>query len=247
MAETRPGATAATLTRSASPDAEEKVVAHVQELLRVGKLRPGARLPAERDLATQLGVSRPSIRAGLGALQAMGVVRARRGAGTYVTEGPPYLDGRQLHLLASLHGVGFNEVYEARRALEVEAAGLAAERATGDQLAAIAEEVVNLMSCLEDPNAFVVHDANFHRAVAIATGNPILAALVGMIQAVFWDMANRRAHTGDHLREAAEFHRRIYQHIRNGNAARARSEMEQHLEQGLRAHQPEDGQRVPSP
>jgi GntR family transcriptional repressor for pyruvate dehydrogenase complex len=238
MTQTRSSARAA-VAKIDSSDAEDKIVSHVQDLIREGKLRPGTRLPAERDLAARLGVSRPSIRAGLGALQAMGVVRSRRGAGSYVTEGPPCLDSRQLHMLATLHGVGFSEIYEARRALEVEAAGLAAERATGDQLAAIAEEVVGLFSCLDQPTVFVVHDANFHRAVANATGNPILAALVGMIQSVFWDLANRRARPGQHLRRAAEFHRSIYHAIRDRDVVRARREMERHLEQGRRAQDPE--------
>jgi GntR family transcriptional repressor for pyruvate dehydrogenase complex len=238
MAQTRRGSTATAPAQIGSPDAEDKIVSHVQDLIRQGKLRPGTRLPAERDLAARLGVSRPSIRAGLGALQAMGVVRSRRGAGSYVTEGPPSLDSRQIHMLATLHGVGFAEIYEARRALEVEAAGLAAQRATGDHLAAIAEEVVGLFSCLDDPSAFVTHDANFHRAVASATGNPVLSALVGMILNVFWDLASRRARPGSHLREAADFHRSIFMAIRDRDVARARSEMERHLEQGRRAQDP---------
>jgi GntR family transcriptional regulator, transcriptional repressor for pyruvate dehydrogenase complex len=230
-------AAAAAKPPSAIEDAEGKVVSHVQSLIESGKLRPGSRLPGERDLATTLGVSRPSIRAGLGALQAMGVVRSRHGSGTFVTDGPPSLDARQLHLLASLHRVGVAEVYEARRALEVEAAGLAAARATGEQLAAIEQEVAGVMSCLDDVEAFVARDAGFHRAVAAATGNTILAALVGMMQTMLWDMMSRRARPGRHLREAAEFHRRIYDAIRDRDVKRARTEMERHLEQGQRAQE----------
>jgi len=91
-------------------DAEEKVIHYVEDQIRDGKLRLGGRLPGERALAARLGVSRPSLRAGLGALQAMGVVRTRHGAGTYVVEGPPSLDSRQLQLMASLHRVGTLEI-----------------------------------------------------------------------------------------------------------------------------------------
>ena len=66
-----------------------QVVAHVRDLIERGALKPGNRLPAERDLATQIGVSRPTIRAGLRTLAAMGVVRSRHGSGTYIPEGPP--------------------------------------------------------------------------------------------------------------------------------------------------------------
>ena len=81
-----------------------QVVAHVRDLIERGALKPGDRLPAERDLATQIGVSRPTIRAGLRTLAAMGVVRSRHGSGTYIPDGPPALNTDALSLLAALHG-----------------------------------------------------------------------------------------------------------------------------------------------
>src|SRR6187455_2992067 len=122
----------------------EQVVAHVRGLIERGTLRPGDRLPAERDLAQQIGVSRPTVRAGLRALAAMGVVRARHGSGTYIPDGPPTLGSEPLSFLAALHGFTREEMYEARRILEVGVAGLAAERATGDQLASISEEITGM-------------------------------------------------------------------------------------------------------
>src|SRR6266536_5073432 len=113
----------------------EQVVGFVRNLIDRGRLRPGDRLPAERELAVQIGVSRPSVRAGLHALAAMGVVRSRHGSGTYIPEGPPTLDSESLSLLAALHGFTREDMYEARRLLEVGAAGMAAERATPEQLA----------------------------------------------------------------------------------------------------------------
>src|SRR6266487_7207544 len=113
----------------------EQVVGFVRNLIDRGRLRPGDRLPAERDLALQIGVSRPSVRVGLHALAAMGVVQSRHGSGTYIPDGPPSLGSEPLSLLAALHGFTREEMYEARRLLEVGAAGLAAERATPDHLA----------------------------------------------------------------------------------------------------------------
>ena len=123
-----------------------QVVSHVRELIERGALKPGDRLPAERDLATQIGVSRPTIRAGLRTLAAMGVVRSRHGSGTYIPEGPPALNTDALSFLAALHGFTREEMYEARRILEVGAAGLAAERATAEQVATLAEEVASLFA-----------------------------------------------------------------------------------------------------
>src|SRR6188768_4532681 len=128
-----------------------QVVAHVRGLIDRGSLRPGDRLPAERDLAQQIGVSRPTVRAGLHALAAMGVVRSRHGSGTYIPDGPPMLGSEPLSFLAALHGFTRTEMYEARRILEVGVAGLAAERATPEQIAAMAEEVASLFSAMHDP------------------------------------------------------------------------------------------------
>src|SRR5262249_24574513 len=151
----------------------EQVVSHVRLLIERGALRPGDRLPAERDLASQIGVSRPTVRAGLHALAAMGVVRARHGSGTFIPAGPPALAPEPLSFLAALHGFSPDEMYEARRVLEVGAAGMAAERASADQLATMADEVASLFAVMDDPQAFLVHDLNFHRSVAASSGNPI--------------------------------------------------------------------------
>jgi DNA-binding transcriptional regulator YhcF (GntR family) len=133
----------------------DQVVAFVRDLIVRGRLRPGDRLPGERELATQIGVSRPSVRAGLHALAAMGVVRSRHGSGTYIPDGPPALGSEPLSFLAALHGFTRDEMYEARRILEVEAAGLAAERATSEHLATLAEEVAGMFANRDNPQLFL--------------------------------------------------------------------------------------------
>src|SRR6187431_2029936 len=135
---------------SGAEGSTEQVVAFVRGLIDRGRLRPGDRLPAERELATQIGVSRPSVRAGLHALAAMGVVRSRHGSGTYIPDGPPLLGSEPLSFLAALHGFTRDEMYEARRILEVGAAGLAAERATPEQLATLADEVAGMFASLAE-------------------------------------------------------------------------------------------------
>src|SRR6266498_2115582 len=105
----------------------DQVVQHVATLIERGELRPGDRLPPERELAHALGVSRPTVRAGLHALAAMGVTESRQGAGTFITTGPPKLGAGPLSFLAALHGFTREQIFEARKVLEVGAAGLAAE------------------------------------------------------------------------------------------------------------------------
>ena len=206
------------------------VITHVRGLLVRGKLHPGQQLPPERELARRIGVSRPSVRAGLRSLAAKGLLVTRHGAGTFVAAGPPMLDSEPLSLLAALHGFTRAEMFEARRTLEVGVAELAAARATGDALAAVADAVTGMFASVDDPQTFLVHDIRFHRAVAAASGNPILASLVEMVSALFYEQRRRTAQRARHLKATADMHHQIYQAIRGRDSARARQLMHEHLE-----------------
>jgi GntR family transcriptional repressor for pyruvate dehydrogenase complex len=216
------------------------VVHYVRGLLERGELSPGDRLPAERALAQQTGVSRSSVRIGLRALSAMGVIQSRHGSGTFITDGPPSLESEPLQFMAALHGVTRDRMFEARRLLEVGVAGLSAERATGDDLVAIAEEVTSMFASLEDPQAFLVHDIRFHRAVATASGNPILASLVEMVSSLFYETRKANVHRARDFRESAEMHRRIYHAVRSRDANAARAAMNEHLGMSERAQVSEE-------
>ena len=220
--------------------ATEQVVAHLRRLIERGELGPGQRLPPERGLAQQIGVSRSSVRAGLRSLAAMRVLQTRRGTGTFVHDGPPTLGTEPLRFLAALHRLGADAMFEARRTLEVAIVGLAAERATPESLAAIADEVAESFASIDDPHAFLVHDIRFHRAVAAASGNPILASVVEMVSALFYKQRRQTAEQARDRREPAEFHRRIYQAIRAGDCERAQAAMNEHLMHSEQAQAAED-------
>jgi GntR family transcriptional repressor for pyruvate dehydrogenase complex len=222
-------ATSGEKVRHSDQLAAELVVDHVRRLILEGKLTRGSRLRTERELVQDLGVSRTSVRAGLRSLSAKGVLVARRGAGTFVATGPPALDTDALGIFATLHGVSRAEMFEARRALETQVAGMAAARATGDAIASIADAVTGMFAALGDPQGFLVCDIRFHRAVAAASGNQILASLVEMVSAVFYERRRRTADRERDLRGIADVHNRIYQAIRDHNAMLAERLMNEHL------------------
>jgi GntR family transcriptional repressor for pyruvate dehydrogenase complex len=234
------------LETAVAPDvqAADEVVRHVALLIERGKLRPGDRLPPERELAQELGVSRPTVRAGLHALGAMGVTESRQGAGTFITGGPPRLGAGPLSFLAALHGFTRDEIFEARKVLEVGAAGLAAERGPTDRLAPMAEEVTGMFANLTDPQTYLVHDVRFHRAVAAAAGNPVLLALVEMVSSLVYETRRLTVERAHDLKESAEMHRRIYQAIRDKDPERARQEMAHHLDLARMAQASEEPQGV---
>jgi len=213
-----------------SSAAAQLVVAHVSDLINRGELRSGDRLPSERHLAEQLRLSRPSVRAGLRSLAAMGVIQTRKGAGSFITAGPPALATDALRFLAALHGFTRAQMFEARLVLEVAVASLAAERATPSQLVAIGDEVTEMFASLDDPQTFLSRDISFHRTLAAACGNPILMTLVDMASELFREQRRRSIGRARDFKEAASEHRAIYQAIRARNPEAARKAMTDHLQ-----------------
>ncbi len=224
--------------------AAEVVVDRIRRAVERGEVKAGDRLPPERELARQFGVSRASIRSGLTSLAGMGVLQIRRGSGTFITSGPPALDSEPLSFLAALHGFTRRQMFEARTTLEVSVAGLAAERATPETVLAISDETTAMFATLRDPEAFLRHDIAFHRAVAAAADNPVLSAMVEMVSSMFAQVRGRTIRLARDLRIAADEHRQIYQAIRTHNVARARLMMSEHLRRAERAQVVEglDGQ-----
>jgi GntR family transcriptional repressor for pyruvate dehydrogenase complex len=206
-----------------------QVVDHVRGLIASGALRPGDRLRPERELARELKISRSSLRAGIGFLSAMGVLKSRHGAGTFVSSGPPALDSSSLSVLGALHGFLPWQMFEARQVIEASVASLAAERATDEHIAELAEEVAEMYAALGDPHEYLIHDVRFHRTIGRAAGNPILAALMETITANLYDNRSLTVANSKDLKESAEMHREIYRAIRSHNPPQAKASMEQHL------------------
>lgn len=224
----------------------ERVISFVRGAIERGELKAGDQLPPERELAQRFGVSRPTVRSVLGTLAAMGVVQVRQGAGTFMTAGPPTLDSSPLAYLAAVHGFTRRQMFEARMALEVTVASLAAERADAESLIPISEATTAMFASLERPDAFLDHDIQFHRAVASAAGNPVLAAMVDMVSAMFLRIRRRTIPFANDLRIAAEEHRAIYLAIRSNDAVKARQAMLDHLRRAESAQVAEDNATAPA-
>ncbi len=219
----------------------EEVVTRLREMIHRGELRSGDRLPPERDLAKKLGVSRPTLRAGIRSLSAVGVLKSKQGAGTFVVEADasPALDANPLRLMASLHGFSNAEMFEARLILEMAIAGLAAERATSEHIAALAEELAEMFATLDVPEEYLVHDMRFHQMIAAASGNRIITALMNMVASILFDVRSKTVHRAHDLKESADMHRLIFRAIREGNTESARGAMRDHLLLAQRAQSEE--------
>lgn len=212
-----------------------QIAEQLRSLITGGEFTPGSRLPAERDLAKQLGVSRPSVREALIALEVEGWVEVRTGSGVYVLQRAATAQAARPEVPATEWGP--LELLRARRVVEGEIAALAAQHGKRRQVDAIAAAI----ACMHaDADAGVqprAGDRAFHVAVAEAAGNVVLLETVQ----TFWDA--RRGplfeRLGDHFesvpswRKAVVEHEQVYEAIRAHDAAAAREAMQHHLD---RAH-----------
>lgn len=207
-----------------------QVVNHVRMLLEKGTLLPGDKIPPEREFARELKISRASLRTGIGYLAAMGVMKIKHGVGTFVSDGPPELGKSSISLMGALHGFQSWQMFEARILLESNLAALAAERGKQEHLAGMAEEVAEMFASLDRPGEYLIHDVMFHRIIAQASGNPILAAIMETVTSSMYDKRRKTVERATDLRESAEMHREIYRAIRSRKPADARKLMEKHLQ-----------------
>jgi GntR family transcriptional regulator, transcriptional repressor for pyruvate dehydrogenase complex len=206
-----------------------QVVNHVRTLIENGTLKPGDKIPPERDLSRELQISRASLRTGIGYLAALGVMKIKHGVGTFIADGPPDFGQDSLTFIGALHGFQSWQMFEARILLETGLSALAAERSKDEHLAALAEEVAEMFASVDNPTEYLIHDVAFHRIIAQASGNPILAAIMETIVSSMYDKRRKTVERSTDLRESAGMHREIYRAIRARKPAEARKLMEQHL------------------
>jgi GntR family transcriptional regulator, transcriptional repressor for pyruvate dehydrogenase complex len=212
----------------------EEIADRLRTLIAARHLEPGDRLPSERELAQQLGVSRTSIRQALAALRSIGLVDVRHGDGTYLMrpadELVPTLAIEMLHIEAD-HPM----VWEAREALEVHAARLAAGRRTRDDLAAMHDALAAMTEAIDCGEDGTDGDAALHRAIVRAAHNPMLEQLfVSMAEAIDRTSAASLS-IPDRPPESLRAHRAIVEAISDADPERSASEMTSHLRSSARS------------
>ncbi|MFN2136509.1 MAG: FadR/GntR family transcriptional regulator [Candidatus Promineifilaceae bacterium] len=159
----------------------EAIAAEILNLLRQKELKPGDKLPPERELAEMLGVSRPSLREALRALSIMKVVEVRQGDGTYVSALNPEELVEHLEFVFVLDDSTMLQLFEARKVVEAGNVALAATRITPEELAALHECLAQSERSVDDPDLFMRTDIELHEIITRAAGNPLLARFMASI------------------------------------------------------------------
>ncbi|MHA6630081.1 FadR/GntR family transcriptional regulator [Pseudonocardia sichuanensis] len=208
------------------PRLYEQLVERLLDHIQAEGLKAGDRLPAERELAAQLAVSRASISQALVALEVQGVVDVRHGDGAVIRDVPP-----ERQVLAALRARRdrLRDVIEAREALEVKLAGLAAERRTEDDLAAIDAALDEMARDIAGGGRGAAGDERFHAAVTAAGHSGLLARLMAEISELIRESRVESLSQPGRPRESLDAHREVAAAIRDGDAAAAAAAMGEHI------------------
>jgi GntR family transcriptional repressor for pyruvate dehydrogenase complex len=210
-------------------DLRQRVVGHIVELIRTGNLRPGDRLPPERELVEIFSISRPSLREAMRALSTLGIVESRHGGGTFVTA----LDARTLlaplDIFLQLSQVNIEDTFESRRIVEIEIVRKAATQAKRADIADLKEMIAAHAKIQKDPVGFRILDSRFHEKLSSIAGNAVLQRVAYGLYNM--DLHIRRRATAEPglISQSTEDHAGIAAAIAAHDPDRAAAAMAQHL------------------
>jgi GntR family transcriptional regulator, transcriptional repressor for pyruvate dehydrogenase complex len=216
-----------TIRRSA---AAEEAVRQIQRRVQRGELRPGEKLPPERELARRLGVSRSTLREALRALVLMNIIVSRHGDGTYVSSLDPELLGAPFQFGLAPDDESLAHLFEARKAVEPACAALAAGRISEAELERLRGILADSEAALDDPEVLFDRDVELHSTIVRASGNPVLIRLMGGLGSIAVASRRRTVRLPGMAESSLADHRLIVAALERRSAAAAAAAMTAHLE-----------------
>jgi GntR family transcriptional repressor for pyruvate dehydrogenase complex len=210
----------------------EQIVEQIRERILSGELQDGDQLPTERELAEQFDVSRTAVREAVKALTQSGLVEVRPGRGTFVTRDTSRAVKHSLDLIVRIERAsGWADLVEIREILEPEIASLAAKRAKEVHISAMRDAVAAMDAALDDADAFITADDEFHLALAKGTQNALIPTLIDSIVDLLHEQ--RKGIFGVHggPTRGQYHHRRILDAVDRHDPEAAREFMVAHLQQ----------------
>jgi GntR family transcriptional repressor for pyruvate dehydrogenase complex len=210
----------------------EQIVQQIEESVLNGSLKPGDQLPAERDLAQRLGVSRTAVREAVKTLREKGLVEAYSGRGTFVTDGTSQAARQSFDLMVKIgQQEGSPHLAELRLILEPGIAAMAAERVEDEDLTAMRDAVAVMERSQKDPEAYIEADLDFHLALAEAVANPLILSLIDSIVGLLREQRIKIFNVEGGPQRGQFHHKRILEAMERRDPEMARSAMRAHLEQ----------------
>ncbi|HXM65820.1 MAG TPA: FadR/GntR family transcriptional regulator [Candidatus Acidoferrum sp.] len=226
----------------------EQIVQQIEDSVLNGTLKPGDQLPAERELAQRLGVSRTAVREAVKALREKGLVEAYSGRGTFVTDGTSQAARQSFDLMVKIgQQEGAPHLAELRLILEPGIAALAAVRAKEDDLVALREAVAVMDRAQDDPEAYIEADLDFHLALAETVANPLILSLIDSIVGLLREQRIKIFNVEGGPQRGQIHHKRILEAMERRDAEMARTSMRAHLEQVREDSKASPGTKVVPP
>lgn len=207
----------------------DEVISRFKDLIHQGVLVPGSRLPSERELATVLGVSRPTLRQALKALQVLGIVRSRQGDGSYLAEITSDVLRAPLDFSIALKGPAKRDLFETRQTVEVRLAGLAAERRTDDDLARLRSALAAMKESAGLPDAWCENDIRFHACIVDAAKNAVMASIYEMLSHLLVQSRQESVRLLTDYEASFNSHQRVFDEIERRNPVGASEAMIDHF------------------
>lgn len=210
----------------------EQIVIQIEGAVLSGELKAGDRLPSERELGEQFGVSRTAIREAVNALTQKGLVEVYPGRGTFITNGTSKAVRHSLGMMMQF-GVekGTGNLVEIRELLEPEIAALAALRAKNEHTTLMQNAVDKMDDALNDAEKFVEADLDFHLALAEATQNVLITTLLTPIIDILREQRMRISKVDGGLKRGQYHHKRILKAVKQKDSEAASKAMRAHLKQ----------------
>ena len=210
------------------PRLSDKVAELMRQTIIERQMTAGTPLPSERELGEQFGVSRTVIREAVRALAAKGIVEVRTGSGLRVASVDETTALESLTWYIRGGQIEYTKVHEVRSTIEVEMAGLAAERRTDEQLHALKQAHARFRSVVDDVEQATAADVEFHNLIAKATQNDLFSFLLASIGEALIEVRHETLATGSGKR-TLDAHAKILNAIAKSDPARARAAMLEHL------------------
>ncbi|MEP6874141.1 MAG: FadR/GntR family transcriptional regulator [Burkholderiales bacterium] len=215
-----------------SARSHQKLAGQIAELIAIGEIEVGARLPSERALADRFDVSRTLVREAIIVLEMQGAVEVRGGSGIYVA-GPPTAPSRSTTFMPT-RGPGPFELLRARCLIESEIASVAAETRQDADLDRIFAALAAMREHMHDKAANETADRLFHLRIAESTGNSVLLQMVTALwdhtRAPIWSQMESHFHTPALRQASQDDHQRVFTALLERNAEGARAAMRAHIE-----------------
>jgi GntR family transcriptional repressor for pyruvate dehydrogenase complex len=210
----------------------EQIFGQIEARIVAGDLKVGDQLPPERELAEQFQVSRTAVREAVKILREKGLIEIRPGKGTFVINETSVSMRQSLDRLMKFGSTdGYANLVEVREVMESEIAALAATRMTDEYIAAMQEAYEVMETAYDNVDLFVEADLDFHLALAEATQNPLIPALMDTIIDLLREQRKQTAVVKGGSQRGQFHHRKILEAVRQHDPQAARLAMQGHLQQ----------------